>query len=89
MAIREWEIFAACAQVDPELFYPPRGGDNGAEAKRICLACPVLEACLADAMADEHRKGPKERHGIRGGLGPRQRARLARQQPTPQSQPAG
>jgi WhiB family redox-sensing transcriptional regulator len=86
----DWEASAACAEVDPELFYPPRGGNNGADAKRICWdACPVRAECLDDAMADEAGKGPKQRFGIRGGLGPCERARLAEEQSTPHPQPAG
>lgn len=40
-----------CSQVDPELFFPPRGGSN-AEARRVCGACPVRQQCLEVAMAE-------------------------------------
>jgi WhiB family redox-sensing transcriptional regulator len=71
----DWEASAACAEVDPALWFPTRGGDGGAEATRICTtSCPVRDECLTDAMAEEAGLGPKSRHGVRGGLGPRQRA---------------
>jgi WhiB family redox-sensing transcriptional regulator len=83
MSAHDWEASAACATADPESWFPRRGGDGGAAAKRICNErCAVRQQCLDDAMADEGRAGAKSRFGIRGGLGPRQRARLAKQQPT-------
>lgn len=45
----EWVERALCAEVDPELFYPERGG-SVAPAISICRACPVRAECLAYAM---------------------------------------
>ncbi|MGP3684110.1 WhiB family transcriptional regulator [Streptomyces sp. IBSNAI002] len=51
-----------------------------AEAKRICARCPVLEACLADAMATEYGHVENGRAGVRGGLTIQERtARYKRQ----------
>lgn len=44
-----------------------------AEAKRICALCPVRVACLVDALREEGSRTSANRHGIRGGLTPKQR----------------
>ncbi len=58
---RRWQDAALCAEVDPELWFPPRGG-KAAAAKRICARCPVAAPCLALALAT----GPE--FGIWAGL---------------------
>jgi len=67
----DWMADAACAQTDPELFNPPKGGSSKS-AKRICAGCEVRAQCLAWALEHE------ESRGIWGGLSERQRARLKR-----------
>lgn len=52
-----WVRDALCAQTDPALFFPPKGSSNGAVAKRICAACPVLDVCLAYALAHPKLEG--------------------------------
>ena len=74
----QWQQSAACAQVDPELWFPT-GPEDALEARRIChTSCPVREACLEAAMAEEHPDNPRRfrREGIRGGLTPPERKRL-------------
>lgn len=66
-----WQTDALCAQTDPEAFFPEKGGSTR-DAKRVCAACPVSEACLDYAM--EH----DEKFGIWGGLSERERRRLRR-----------
>lgn len=63
-----WMADAACAQVDPQLWFPEKGGSSR-EAKRICQACPALQKCLAYAL--EH-----DELGIWGGTSERQRKQL-------------
>lgn len=63
---------ALCAQVDPELWFPPSGVHPFA-AKRICRRCPVVEPCLQYALDN-----PVE--GVWGGTSVRDRMRLARAQ---------
>ena len=54
---------AACATVDPDLFFPEDGDAFGERrAKAICATCPVRAACLAAAI---ERAEPV---GIFGGL---------------------
>lgn len=65
----EWQDDALCAQTDPEAFYPEKGGSTR-EAKRVCLACPVRDECLQDALERN------DQHGIWGGLSHRERSKL-------------
>lgn len=51
----DWRHEAVCRdEPDPELFHPV--GSTGpallqiAEAKTVCARCPVVSACLADAL---------------------------------------
>jgi WhiB family redox-sensing transcriptional regulator len=65
----DWQERALCAQVDPELFYPEKGGST-AEAKSVCQRCEVREDCLQDALDHD------DRFGIWGGLSERERRKL-------------
>jgi len=66
-----WTRNALCAQVDPELFFPPRNG-AASSARQVCAACPVATMCLEYAL----RTG--QTHGVWGGLSPRQLGKLRR-----------
>lgn len=57
----DWRERALCAEVDPELFFPEGQGASSNEAKRVCAACDVIDACLAFALAE----GPFD--GVWGG----------------------
>lgn len=67
-----WMRKARCLDADPEVFFPDKGGSTR-EAKRICNACEVQQACLEWAL--EH----DERFGIWGGTSERERRRLRRE----------
>jgi WhiB family transcriptional regulator, redox-sensing transcriptional regulator len=67
-----WRTFARCRGLDPEIFHPP-DDDEALEAKSVCGACPVREACL------EHAILAREKIGVWGGLTERERRRLVRQ----------
>lgn len=45
-----WHIDALCAQTDPELFYPEKGGTTK-PAKDICGTCTVRAECLEYGQA--------------------------------------
>ena len=67
-----WVDLALCAEVDPEIFFPERGGSVKA-AKSVCRACESRAECLDYAL--EH----DEPWGIWGGMTERERRMLARQ----------
>jgi WhiB family redox-sensing transcriptional regulator len=66
-----WHQKALCAQTDPEIFFPEKGG-SVREAKRVCQHCEVREQCLKYALDHD------ERFGIWGGLSERERSRIRR-----------
>jgi hypothetical protein len=73
-----WRAQAICAQPDMadslELFFPlPGDKAAAAAAKQICAGCPVRAACLDNVLAIEDGRGVENRHGISGGLSPKQR----------------
>lgn len=77
----DWHTQALCIGVDPAVFFPG-SGVNGRAAKRICMACPVRAACLAEAL----RCG--DEHGIRGGTSAKERSKLRASVSSPVDQPA-
>ncbi len=63
---REWRSQAACLGTDPELFFPaaetgPVHDAQVAAAKTVCGRCPVVAACLTEALA-------RIPYGVAGGL---------------------
>jgi WhiB family transcriptional regulator, redox-sensing transcriptional regulator len=69
----DWTEQALCAQVDPEIFFPEKGG-SVREPKRVCAVCEVRELCLDYALTHEDAG----RFGIWGGTSERERRRLKR-----------
>jgi WhiB family redox-sensing transcriptional regulator len=69
MIAPDWTELALCAQVDPDAWFPPKGG-NVAQPKAVCRQCPVRAECLEYAL--EHG----ERFGVWGGLTERERRPL-------------
>lgn len=67
----DWQDDALCAQTDPEVFFPARGGLT-VDAKRICAACPVRDKCLEWAME------AKPMYGMYAGLSTVQIRKLAK-----------
>ncbi len=66
-----WFSQAACAEADPDAWYPAKGA-KVRDAKRVCARCPVAPECLDYALATG------QGHGIWGGLSVNQRRKLAR-----------
>ena len=64
-----WQDKARCAEVDGDLFFPPRGGSSQG-AKLICRGCEVRTECLEYALEHDMREG------IWGGLSENQRRRI-------------
>jgi WhiB family transcriptional regulator, redox-sensing transcriptional regulator len=65
----DWRADALCAETDPELFFPDKGGSTR-QAKAVCGRCEVRPECLGEAL----RNG--ERFGIWGGVSERERRKL-------------
>ena len=72
----EWMLSAACAQVDPELFYPTEKGGRSQvrQARYVCRRqCKVQQECLTYAL--DHGENL---WGVWGGTTPEERRRLKR-----------
>jgi WhiB family redox-sensing transcriptional regulator len=65
----QWMWDAECAQVDPELFFPPEKSVSKV-AKKICGECPVQAACLEYALRSDQTAG------IWGGMTTKERKRV-------------
>ncbi|MFF5859882.1 WhiB family transcriptional regulator [Streptomyces sp. NPDC012751] len=71
-----WRAGAACANEDPDLFFPI--GNTGPallqieEAKAVCRRCPVVERCLQWALESG------QEHGVWGGVDEGERRRMRR-----------
>jgi WhiB family redox-sensing transcriptional regulator len=65
----EWTKSALCAQTDPDLWFPEKGGST-VEAKRVCRNCTVTAECLEYALT--HHEG----YGVWGGLSEVERRRI-------------
>lgn len=65
----KWLERALCAQTDPEMFFPGKGGSLR-HAREVCAACPVTAECL-----DLWRSLPAEQaqYGVWGGRSSRER----------------
>lgn len=67
----DWQDYANCLGVDPDLFFPERGASTK-EAKEVCQSCVVREQCLEFALVNS------EKFGIWGGMSERERRRIRR-----------
>lgn len=66
-----WMADGACTTVDPDLFFPAHGDKPAAlRAVAICEGCDVRAQCLAYAIRT------KQRFGVWGGMGRKQREQL-------------
>lgn len=69
-----WTEEATCRSVGGDDWFPDKGG-NTLLPKQICLTrCPVRAECLDFAMRWEVGQSHSIRHGLSGGMSPRQRA---------------
>jgi len=73
----DWQVRAACRGPQAAVFFPPMLPERRTEkryreakAKEICAECPVVDECLAYALAI------REQHGIWGGLSENERRAL-------------
>jgi WhiB family redox-sensing transcriptional regulator len=73
----DWQLRAACRQMDSGLFFHPdgeRGNDRAqreTRAKAFCQSCPVVTSCRTHAI------DAREPYGIWGGMSRNDRDRVA------------
>ncbi|MBP3223523.1 MAG: WhiB family transcriptional regulator [Actinomycetaceae bacterium] len=67
-----WQDSALCAETDPDIFFPEKGGST-APAMSICQQCTVRSECLEYALSHDIR------HGIWGGMSDNDRRRASRE----------
>lgn len=66
-----WMEYAACKNLDPEIFFPKKGHPaHTMKAKRVCAVCPVVQCCADYAI----RNGFKD--GVFGGMSEKERRPL-------------
>ena len=68
-----WMADGNCASVDPDLWFPDRGG-SARDVKAICRGCEVIDRCLQYALTN------RERYGIWGGKSEMERQKLLKEQ---------
>lgn len=68
-----WVQRAACAEVDPDLFFPGVGVRTAAKAKVVCRSCPVIGDCLDYALREFQEEG------IWGGTSREERLKLRKE----------
>lgn len=65
-----WHDDGLCAQTDPEIFFPDKGG-SVREPKQVCRACTVRVECLEYALEND------DRFGVWGGFSREEREKAA------------
>ena len=48
MLVQDWAPLAACGTAEPDALFVQGAAQQ--QAKQICLRCPVVAECLADAL---------------------------------------
>ena len=80
----DWRDSAECRDVElipgDDPFFPERGQDY-VRAAIICRSCPVIDACLKDALARERMSDRID--GYRGGMTPDERRLVIKASRTP------
>lgn len=73
----DWRDQGTCRDQDPELFFASDATKSGQadteHAKAICRSCPVLAACREWALTT------RQKFGVWGGLGEKERRNILRQ----------
>ena len=61
LVVLDWRDLAACAEFDPDLFFPAGETGPAAEqirhAKRVCAGCEVQDECLTYAVETNQVSG--------------------------------
>jgi WhiB family redox-sensing transcriptional regulator len=71
--VEQWALQGACIDAEPDALFV-RGAAQQ-QAKQVCMSCPVIAECLADAL-DNHTE-----FGVWGGMTERERRALLKHRP--------
>jgi WhiB family redox-sensing transcriptional regulator len=71
--VEEWAPLAACRSSEPDALFV-RGAAQQV-AKQVCIGCPVIAECLADALDNQTE------FGVWGGMTERERRALLKRRP--------
>jgi len=69
----DWAQLGSCATVDPDALFVQGAAQQS--AKQVCLGCPVIAECLADALDN------RTEFGVWGGMTERERRALLKRRP--------
>ena len=75
--IQEWAPLGTCVTQDPDALFVQGAAQQ--QAKQICVGCPVIAECLADALDN------RTEFGVWGGMTERERRALLKRRPDVQS----
>ena len=71
--VQEWASQGLCTNVDPDALFVQGAAQQ--QAKQICVGCPVIAECLADALDN------RTEFGVWGGMTERERRALLKRRP--------
>ncbi len=69
----DWAQYGQCRDANPDALFVQGAAQQ--EAKQLCVGCPVIAECLADAMDNQME------FGVWGGLTERERRALLKRRP--------
>jgi len=71
--VEQWALQGACTEAEPDALFV-RGAAQQL-AKQVCMSCPVIAECLADALDN------RTEFGVWGGMTERERRALLKRRP--------
>jgi len=71
--VEDWAQQGSCAKADPDALFVQGAAQQA--AKQVCLGCPVIAECLADALDNGTE------FGVWGGMTERERRALLKRRP--------
>jgi WhiB family transcriptional regulator, redox-sensing transcriptional regulator len=71
--VEQWALQGACIEAEPDALFV-RGAAQQL-AKQVCMSCPVIAECLADALDN------RTEFGVWGGMTERERRALLKRRP--------
>lgn len=71
--VEQWALRGSCISAEPDALFV-RGAAQQ-QAKQVCMSCPVIAECLADALDN------RTEFGVWGGMTERERRALLKRRP--------